>query len=80
MYVHSARGHRVVVELCMKDELVEGQRHLDRLTRAYLPDAGVNSIGPRGDLAAHAGNITVLDLQVRGAAAARAWQCRESKL
>ncbi len=74
MYVQSARGRRVAVELCMKDELVEGQRHLDRLTRAYLPDAGVSSAGPRGEVAAQAGSITVLDLQVRaGRGCCGAW-------
>ncbi len=51
---------------------MEGQRHLERLTRAYLPDAAVCSVGPPGEVAQHAGAIAVLDLQ------ARAWRtcCR----
>ena len=49
----------------MKEELMEGQRHLDKLVRAYLPDAGVSSVGASGEVAQAAGAITVLDLQVR---------------
>ena len=65
MYIQGARGRRVAVELCMKERLVEEQRQLDRLTRAYLPDAGVSTVGDPGEVAAAAGNITVLDLQAR---------------
>ena len=43
---------------------MEGQRHLERLVAAYLPDALVSSIGPPGEMAACAGAIAVLDLQV----------------
>lgn len=64
-YVYGARGRRIVVELCMKEELMEGQRHLGKLVRAYLPDAGVSSVGPPGEVAQAAGAITVLDLQAR---------------
>jgi len=60
-----ARGRRVAVELCVKPELMAGQRHLERLTAAYLPDAAVATVGPPGELAAAAGGITVLDLQAR---------------
>lgn len=63
-YVHVARGQRIAVELCVKEELMEGQRHLERLVAAYLPDALVSSVGPPGELAACAGAIAVLDLQV----------------
>ena len=49
----------------MKEELMEGQRHLDKLMRAYLPDAGVSSVGAPGEVAQAAGAITVLDLQAR---------------
>ena len=66
MYIQGARGRRVAVELCMKERLVEEQRQLGRLTRAYLPDAGVSTVGAPGEVATEAGNITVLDLQVRG--------------
>jgi len=68
--VFGARGRRIVVELCMKEELMAGQRHLGRLVRAYLPDAGVSSVGPPGALALAAGAITVLDLQARAQPAA----------
>ena len=44
---------------------MEGQRHLDKLVRAYLPDAGVSSVGAPGEVAQAAGAITVLDLQAR---------------
>jgi hypothetical protein len=47
-----------------------GQRCLDRLARAYLPDAAVSSVGPPGEVAQRAGGITVLDLQARARAAA----------
>ena len=63
--MYGARGRRIVVELCMKEELMEGQRHLGKLVRAYLPDAGVSSVGPPGDVAQGAGAISVLDLQAR---------------
>lgn len=66
-YVESTRGRRVEVELVMKAELMEGQRHLDHLKRAYLPDAPVATAGPRGELGSHAQALEVLDLQVRAA-------------
>lgn len=58
---------------------MEGQRHLGKLVRAYLPDAGVSSVGPPGEVAQAAGAITVLDLQARaqplaGAASSRRLQ------
>ena len=65
LYVRSGKGRRIVVELCMKDELMAGQRNLAKLTRAYLPDAAVATVGPPGELATQAGAITVLDLQAR---------------
>jgi hypothetical protein len=65
MFIQGARGRRVAVELCMKERLVEEQRQLGRLQRAYLPDAGVATVGDPGEVAAAAGNITVLDLQAR---------------
>ncbi len=68
--MRSGRGRRIIVELCMKEELMAGQRCLDRLARAYLPDAAVSSVGPPGEVAQRAGGITVLDLQARARAAA----------
>jgi hypothetical protein len=56
----------VGVEVCVKAEHAESQRHLERLQRAYLPDAEVATVGGTGELAAHAGAVTVLDLQARG--------------
>jgi hypothetical protein len=69
----------------MKEELMAGQRHLDKLTRVYLPDAGVASVGPPGEVAQRAGAVAVLDLQARrGCCALRpracvAW-CRRVRL
>lgn len=65
MFIHGVRGRRVAVELCMKEHLVEEQRQLARLTRAYVPDSGISSLGAPGEVAQAAGGITVLDLQVR---------------
>ena len=65
LYVRGVRGRRIAVELCMKEELMAGQRQLERLARAYLPDAAVCSVGPPGEVAQRAGAIAVLDLQVR---------------
>lgn len=66
MFIKGVRGRRIAVELCMKERLVEEQRRLDRLIRAYLPDAGITSVGAPGEVAQAAGCITVLDLQARG--------------
>ena len=66
--VQVARGRRVEVQLCVKEELMAGQRQLGSLAAAYLPDAAVASVGPPGQLAAAAGSVTVLDLQACEAA------------
>jgi hypothetical protein len=54
----------------MKEELMAGQRNLEKLTRVYLPDAGVASVGPQGEVAQRAGAVAVLDLQARRSASA----------
>ena len=64
--VRAARRERpVTVEVHVNEKATAKQRDLGQLTHAYLPDAGVSSVGPAGEVARHAGAITVLDLQVR---------------
>jgi hypothetical protein len=63
MYLDGRRGQRIPVTLCVKAELRERQRALEHLSRAYLPDAAVASVGPEGELRASAGALRVLDLQ-----------------
>lgn len=43
-------------------------RKLDRIVRAYLPDAGISSVGPPGQLREEAPAVEILDVQVRTSA------------
>ena len=42
---------------------MESARHLDRLTAAYLPDAGIGTVGAPGEVRAEAPRLEILDLQ-----------------
>ena len=50
MYIQSASGQRVNIELVGKDKVMSKQSQLGKLRAVYLPDSCIDSAGDEGQL------------------------------